>query len=101
MTWKEFFKPNWKKIITFTILIAITFIPSFYFSGAMSLSNAHGFPLFFYYCVPTTSDEVFYNTDCSFYIIALLIDLFVLYLLACLIVWIYNKNKKNTVRKKK
>jgi len=109
MNWKQFLKPDWKKIVIFTIIFLITPLPGFWSNMDVFLYNQKcpKCPL------PTPlSGEMdsnimkmlinpneFYNvrsfyydiTGNPFYFISLLI---IFYLLSCLIIWVYNKVKK-------
>lgn len=88
MNWKEFLKPDLRKIVVFIILFIsssfIYFNTDFYFLG---------FPMSFYVRTPC------FGLTCpgwiwGFSLQYLLVDLVIWYLVSCLIVWIYDKVKK-------
>jgi len=87
---KEFLKPNWIKIIVFGILIVLSFIPNLHFFWPISIHEAHGWPYPFYYCTYTIPPQLV----CQFELQWLFIDLLGLYILSCLVIWIYDKVKK-------
>jgi len=73
MNWKEFLKPDWKKILIAIILFAIDRFIYQYMTGVVLNSN------------PLSTSEVILNHIFAF---------IVFYLISCLIVWIYNKVRK-------
>jgi len=98
MKWKEFLKPDWRKIVIFIIIfILLFFIPTFptfsilpvpvgveggaYMVGWSSLYNL-------LYGYGTLTDRINYMK------IPIIINCFVSYLLSCLLVLIYDKRKK-------
>jgi len=90
MSWKEFLKPDWKKILL-TIIFASSFLSLEFMIHSCPLPpspcpNIIIFRLFWIY-------EIRFSNE-NFILPLILTVLFVYYLTACLIVWIYNKVKK-------
>jgi len=102
MNWKEFLKPEWGKIVIFVILMAVTY---FYESNWWILGpdvHFHGLPLPYYQCTTEYLPHTPVDTYCNFKVgpdafpyIWLVIDVIFWYFISCLIVWIYDKVKKN------
>jgi hypothetical protein len=119
MRWKEFLKPTWKKILIFTALIVVygyilflvNSVKELYLHGvpgcALPLcTNSVGLP--WYPCPTCLSlyDYLYLFVYLPSYVIStfdinnillipsVIVNLFYLYLISCLIVWIYNKIKK-------
>jgi len=88
---KEFFKPDWKKIIlVFILLTGIVIIIPIFYSCLGCYNTAIGLPLFFYEQINWPLSE----RKTNFSISNFGIDIIFWYLFSCLIVWIYNKVKK-------
>jgi len=88
MNWKEFFKPDWRKILIFLVLFILSSLASIkiYLCNMMGIGPCpigYGFPLEFLYPILDFKN-----------LINLLIDIIFWYLLSCLIIWIYDKVKK-------
>jgi len=98
MKWENFFKPYWKKIILFLILVILTSVVSnfgfgIWWAGA-DMGINYGFPFNFYGYGggPPLSPEQPIPT--YFYPIALIGNIIIWYLLSCIIIWVYDKVKK-------
>ena len=96
MNFKQFFKPDWRKILIFIILLIIFFgIYKYKFpllAGELPESvPAKGLPLPIYLRVP-----IYLNLKSLNHLLKvfLMIDLIFWYLISCFIVWIYDKVKK-------
>ena len=93
MNWKEFLKPDLRKIVITIIL----FIPSFFIVFFMCFPQGNFicdiFRLQFLILVPIF---VILDLSQSLFVLVLQIisDIIFLYLLSCLIVWVYDKYKK-------
>ena len=81
MNWKEFLKPDWRKVIIF--IIGEIFILSIYYSYANYVMIA----------ISTPIQETFITWIVPFLIFVLPVSL-IWYLLSCLIIWIYDKRKR-------
>ena len=81
MNWKEFLKPDWRKIVI-TILLMI--LPTIFIKGITDIF--HSCPVGMINCPPLFDWESF--------MVMFTISLIITYLLSCLIVWIYDKLKK-------
>ena len=94
MNWKQFLKPNRRKIIVgllFFVLISLS-LPTYSFKAP-----TYGIPLEFYYVGHNPSSTFCQLPPCPepwFNFPNLLIDLVFWYILSCLIVWIYDKFRK-------
>lgn len=87
MNWKEFLKPDRRKIVIFVILsllFSFSFLPFSLF--VVGVSTYIGFPLTIYYFSIRTGPIFSFEN--------LILDIIVWYLLSCLIIWIYDKVKK-------
>jgi hypothetical protein len=105
MNWKEFLKPDWRKI-ALTIIIFLFFIGYWvynFFVGIFGWCE----PCNHEYYLPWESgacghcgypDLLTYILIEIYWPLAIIIALFISYLLSCLIVWIYDKFRK--VKKK-
>ena len=102
MNWKEFLKPNWKKIIMLVVfLVFFSFAGSRYpFWSALcdpcGCFNNLGYPLSFYEESAIGAefglDRFSCGTRVTNYNVGFLVfDIFVWYLISCLIVWAYFK----------
>jgi len=92
MSWKEFLKPDWRKIVItigFFIVSSFTgylYVKLSYSSWLMNLGKVLYFPSFFILEIlnlRNTPNGVLYFFNFIFW-----------YLLSCFIVWIYNKVRK-------
>jgi hypothetical protein len=90
MDWKQFLKPDWKKIL----LTVILFLISTRYVSFLGLDAPYyiGFPINVYYMAgwPMSTKGFFY--------LGIVIDLIFYYLISCLIVWIYDKVRKKRIR---
>jgi len=93
MNFKQFLKPNWRKIVVFIVLLIVSYFRVI-FTGIASISRGAPFPYYIREC----SDIMIggYLPPCSSYINwnYLTFDIISWYLLSCLIIWIYDKIKK-------
>ena len=94
MNFKQFLKPDWRKIVVFIILLIfiVIIIPIFINSGFGVLYVNAGFPLVFY--EKTIINPSLGTEKTNFLMLNLVIDIIVLYVLSCLIVWLYDKFRK-------
>ena len=87
MNWKQFLKPDWKKIVmTYLITNLLTSI-MFYFGASY----------FFYAVIFSTIIPTILYADVFYSVITVIIFLFVLtisYFLSCFIIWVYGKYRK-------
>ena len=88
MNWKEFLKPNWKKIMIMIILLLISSIriPKVCLFIGTSCPESYGLPLVFY--------EIGYLDNVTNSPINFIIDLIFWYIVSCIVVTIYDKFKK-------
>ncbi len=95
MNWKEFFKPDWRKIVLFIVLFIFGIIISIFSNSCLGCYNVSvGLPLGFY-------EQIFWPRGMektNFLMLNLVIDIVFCYLFSCLIVWIYDNFRK--VKKK-
>jgi hypothetical protein len=84
MNWKEFLKPDWKKIILFILISVFYFfiIVAWQFTGINDM-------------LPLSIIERSSPPISTLNIINLLINLLTYYLISCLIIFGYNKVRKN------
>jgi len=93
MNWKEFLKPDWRKIIIFLVVLSI-----FSFTTIVFLFMNE--PLTFFDCFPKQCSSGVYDELHNIYVWRpflseyLPISLVIIYLLSCFIIWIYDKVKK-------
>jgi hypothetical protein len=91
MTLKQFLKPDWRKIVIFVIILAlVVIIIPLMNSGFGRYTVIVGFPLIFY-------EETFWPSEMektNFLVLNFIIDIIVLYIFSCLIIWIYDKSRK-------
>jgi len=93
MNFKQFLRPDWRKIVIFIVLLLISLVIVYDMPVGELLTSFRGLPL------PVL---FFYNSDWHpipiWYVLLLfgLIDLIFWYLLSCLIIWIYGKIKKKS-----
>jgi preprotein translocase subunit SecE len=92
MNWKEFLKPDWRKIVLTIILFTIvTGLKWYLFDTCLGCYNTYfGVPLAFYEKIVWPRE----NEMTNFLIFNLIVDIIFWYLLSCLIVWIYDKFRK-------
>ncbi len=92
--WKEFLKPDWKKIILFLILIIATSVPSNIFIEGADIGKNHGFPFNFYgyggglallMNIPGQQIQSYFDVS------PLIANIIIWYLISCLIILVYNK----------
>jgi len=83
MNWKEFLKPEWRKVILTAILFLLI----------LWLGYPHFYPLDFYEmaCVKIEGGGCFPSFENP---ISFIIDVIIWYLLSCPMAWIYDKVKK-------
>jgi hypothetical protein len=112
MTLKQFLKPDWRKIVLFVVLLFIPLPIPIY--GPLLLPTPAGITLYGYetlwipFILAIWSQiSCLSGSNCAPYfgnwIVNILFIIFILpfyYLLSCLIVWIYDKFRKNKVKKK-
>jgi len=101
MSWKELLKPNWNKLIVFILLGPfIGFIQTFFMlppnEGIFSTLNLITSPFFSFYLTLLPKEHLIgivfpFNL---FTLIFVILDSFYLYVISCLIVWIYYKLRK-------
>jgi len=93
MNWKEFLKPDWRKIVLMFIFVMLTsIIKNLGILVRTEIIDYYGFPFPFYGKAGLFEPPQPYRT--FFDPIALIGNIIILYLLSCLIVWIYKKVKK-------
>ena len=111
MNWKEFLKPDWKKIVVFVVLFIISIpIPSLFpnlfynlgkndFGVRYPVFYLYGTPFGFYY-IPSPVAELTPEgaPQPYFDFMGFIGNVIFWYLLSCLIIWIYDKFRK--VKKK-
>jgi len=88
MKWKEFLKPDWRKIVL-TVITMIIFFPGYppYYKGG-------GFPLNYLSSGSCYAGSNIVSCAIKETPINLILDIIIWYFLSCLIIWIYNKVKK-------
>jgi hypothetical protein len=111
MNWKKFLKPDWRKIVILIIISIIFSLSSAFFAciteyglyemkknSACGLSNVPSLALSSYlYFIPVGGwkETDCFGSGCSGYAFNILFLIGVsIYLLSCLIIWIYDKVKK-------
>jgi len=98
MSWKEFLKPDWRKIVITLALIGLSFLYIYEPLIADAYEAYRGLPLFYWkYFVgagPLIEGMEVPEPVTEFLYFNLIIDLIFWYLLSCLIIWIYDKVKK-------
>jgi hypothetical protein len=102
MKWKNFLRPSLVKIILVIILLGLSYFYvrlEYYYGGGSILF--HGLPFPYYQCTTSCLPNSPCSTHCDFNIgpdifpfLWLVVDVIILYLVSCLMVWIYNKVKK-------
>lgn len=92
MNWKEFLKPDWRKIIAFIILGIFLLL----ISNQLGYCEL-GIPLSFTSC--TYYEYPVGGIRDQFYVFPFILNLIFWYLLSYLIVWIYDKVKKEKKKK--
>jgi len=97
MNWKQFLKPNWRKILIFVILI---FLSSFFIWNFLPVEwMGIGFPIPFYemqWGAPAFGISQ-QPVETSINSIGLIADIIFWYLMSCLIVWFYDKFRKKSI----
>jgi hypothetical protein len=94
MNWKKFFKPDWRKIAIFFVLLILT-IFSVQACGQITPAFSYNLlfaPFYFYNILNRQYFDFYSNCDTSY--IPLIFSTIYWYLLSCLIIWIYEKTKK-------
>jgi len=98
MTLKQFFKPDWRKIVIFVILSALFLYLYFYcvvIWCESSLIWALAYPITLIYPLILALEEInLFLFMVVNYFITVFISFLYWYVLSCLIVWIYDKLKK-------
>jgi len=97
MSWKKFLKPDWRKAVIFLILTILSSIYQRNIGVGELFIPSRGLPLPVYMCAEGFSDIILLTPlmmPCEIIYPFLIINLIMWYLLACLIVWIYDKVKK-------
>ena len=96
MNFKQFLKPDWRKILIFVIFFALSYLRKS--AGTIPalgyLFLYHGFP--FYYFSIWLNFNVVWKIKILW--VGLLIDVVFWYLFSCFIIWIYDKVKKKEVK---
>ena len=94
MNWKQFLKPDWKKIVIFVVFFILMYIWAYNCGDIRSsaLCEARGFPLIYWNY--HTISKMPPKTETNLFYFELIVDLIIWYLLSCLIAWIYDKLKK-------
>jgi len=100
MNWKQFLKPNWKKIVIFLIIAYL---------GSAFIFSGYGEHIEFIKIIPTPLYWIlFFTFDIMFLILVsfirngelcLFLSIFYWYLLSCLILWIYDTYFKKLKKK--
>ena len=84
MNWKQFLKPDWRKISIFVALFAISLLYQYEGPCLEICFPTRGLPF-----------PIFWLPDSIWeFALRLIIDLFFWYFISCLIAWIYDKVKK-------
>lgn len=98
MGWKEFIKPNWRKILLLIIILLPALLISYNESDCMMMgggcTHSEGFP-FAYHSIHEPAafpDNPPSPTESSNYF-AIVLDIIFWYLIACLLFYIYSKIK--------
>jgi len=121
MNWKEFLKPDWRRIVIFLVLTTIFFVDNFYSSMSRHpcplplCSNPISLPWrscpvcsirfsdylsgIIYYAIYPSVLLYYFPSISSLTVILLAIQLIYFYFLSCLIIWIYDKKFKKVKKK--
>ncbi len=97
MKWKQFLKPDWRKIVIFVVL-SVIFL--YLFNNAVTIGELYypvkGFPVPYYYSRSggMLSSGVLVDYIPSFNLLNFILNITFWYLISCLIVWVYDKVKK-------
>jgi len=98
VSWKEFLKPDWRKIVLTCIFISLSFFYVYSPLIADAYEEYRGLPLFYWkYFVgtgPIITGMKLPEPSTEFLYLNLIIDIIFWYLISCIIVWIYDKFKK-------
>ena len=86
MNWKEFLKPDLRKIVLTFVFISI----AIYFASIIAPIEGIGKILAFIFLFPIYVDVRLLSLGS----VTLIVEVFWLYVLSCLIIWIYDKMKK-------
>lgn len=92
MNWKEFLKPDWRKIVIFVILFVMLIIIANLYPPKLIPSWLENLNIIFYF--PDFFIFEILKLSISTVIFLFILDLIYWYLLSCLIVWVYDKVKK-------
>jgi hypothetical protein len=100
MNWKQFLKPDWKKIITFGVFLIIlfslspfTYQPSFLFWFNPSFQLAGEIVYKFQSCIPADLWPICSGFD--YYGVSIMIISFLFwYIIVCIAIWTYYKIKE-------
>lgn len=95
MNWKEFMKPDRKKVVVFILsFVVLLFLPICHYVGSCALPPATCPGLLSLLDVVKMNDPFYVGiiNSCSLYLIFGIMIIF--YFISCLIIWIYNKTKK-------
>jgi len=123
MNWKQFLKPDWRKIVILVILLVTNFflkgLPDIFTPTNLSYGpwGRIGYPFIFLYEIRHFLDEPINNPYASKWfplgtiiiqesptqilglsLPLLILDLIIWYLISCLTVWIYDKSRKKRIR---
>ena len=95
MNWKEFLKPDWRKILLFFVLFGIS---SLYSTPYYKVFANYGFPMQYFTFIPEENSfcdiEPCPNPGLTLSYVNLFINFIFWYLISCLVVHIYPKSKK-------
>lgn len=91
MNWKEFLKPDFKKIIIFAIIIILLFLLSITIYRSYP-STGYPLPIQKVVSLGEPGRPVMLTAEYDY--INILINLVIWYLISCVIIFIYNKYKK-------
>jgi hypothetical protein len=97
MSLKEFLKPDWRKIVLTIVLFLIGIFSAIFTNSFYSIiPTVFLWPIAFLCSHPPAPEGEFptYGPCILGGLIGLIIDIFYLYLISCLIIWVYNRVKK-------
>jgi hypothetical protein len=96
MNWKQFLKPNWRKIVIFLLPIILTIITLFIEVKGSGWDILVYFPILICGIIPgcITSGGELPLVNNALYLLSFVITYIIWYPISCLIIWIYNKVKK-------
>lgn len=102
MKWKEFLKPDWRKIVIFLILIFIViFLIGIPYWAYPMCEPGGKCPLLFHFTPPNKiiSSNIHLLNGFRIDWLTFIVELLIIYILSCLIVWIYGKKFKKVKKK--